>query len=926
MLSFLCEITFSREKTERAYVPGEILVKYKKGVTKSLEKEFNKKFAAANIQEFPSVGIYNLEVAPSSSVEETLKALLADPNVEFAEPNYIVYAVDTPTDPFFSSQWSLHNTGQTGGTYDADIDATEAWSIQTGDNSVVIAVIDSGVDYTHEDLSSNIWINPDEIPNDGIDNDGNGYIDDSLGWDFYNNDNDPMDDSGHGTHVAGTIAAAGDNGIGIAGVNWTARIMPLKFIGDGGWGTTADAISAIDYAVAMGAHVMNNSWGGSYFSQALKDAIVASDTAGLVFVAAAGNYGTNNDVIPFYPSAYDLPNIISVAATDHNDATATFSNYGPLSVDIAAPGVNIISTLPGDTYGSLSGTSMASPYVAGLAGLLIATFPFLTNHEVKTNILSNSDSLSALSGKVLSEGRINAYDSLNCSDTQLFVFINSPEDNYAISMGTPVNVRASVTHGCGPVITGATVTARFSNGDPDIILYDDASHGDEIGGDGIYSNNWAPGSQGSIIVTVNANKTGFTGGSEEVTVTSICPYNYDDTISYDWIDATSGTDTGISADDGYATINIGFDFTFYGNTYSSATVSANGYITFASSGSDYYNDPIPNAANPNSIIAPFWDDLYPPDGWAIYYLLQGVAPNRQLTIEWHQIPHYGYRSDTVTFEATLYESTNEIVYRYKDVSFGKATFDYGGSATVGIENALGSEGLEYSFNSASLFDSLAVRFYPSCSPPSAPSGLAASTRSTSLINLVWTNNSSSELGNKIERKVGPDGLYSEIATVSANVNRYSDPGLSKGTMYYYRVRSYNTAGSSPYSNETSTLTFESGEDNSTTSSSGGSGSPNCFIATAAFGSYLDPNVKVLRKFRDDYLLTNALGKTFVNLYYELSPPLANYISEHETFRTMTRWTLTPLIYGVKYSGGAFMILIGFILIPVVWRRRKKMCN
>lgn len=225
LLSFLCEITFSREKTGPAYVPGEILVKYKKGVPKILQREFNMKFGTTEIQKFPSAGIYNLKVAASSTAEEALKRLLADPNVEFAKPNYIVHAIDTPADPSFSSQWSLHDTGQTGGASDADIDATYAWNIQTGYNNVVIAAIDSWADYTHEDLSSNIWINTDEIPSDGIDNDGNDYIDNILGWDFYNNDN------GYGTPVARTIAAAGDNGIGITGVNWRAKIMPLKFIG-----------------------------------------------------------------------------------------------------------------------------------------------------------------------------------------------------------------------------------------------------------------------------------------------------------------------------------------------------------------------------------------------------------------------------------------------------------------------------------------------------------------------------------------------------------------------------------------------------------------------------------------------------------------------------------------------------------------------
>ena len=228
---------------------------------------------------------------------------------------------------------------RTGGTPDADIDAPEAWEISTGSNSVVVAVIDTGVQYTHSDLSANIWNNTDEIPGNALDDDGNGYVDDVRGWNFVNNTSETMDDNSHGTHVSGTIGAVGNNAIGVAGVNWQVKIMPLKAFDRGGYGRTSDIITAIEYANANGASVISNSWGGAPEDQALNDTIAASP---VVVVCAAGNFGADNDKNAFYPASYSSTNIISVAATEENDALAYFSNYGLNSVDLAAPGINIL--------------------------------------------------------------------------------------------------------------------------------------------------------------------------------------------------------------------------------------------------------------------------------------------------------------------------------------------------------------------------------------------------------------------------------------------------------------------------------------------------------------------------------------------------------------------------------------------------------
>ncbi|MBI5739319.1 MAG: S8 family serine peptidase [Nitrospirae bacterium] len=342
------------------HIEGEIIVKFKHDIAVNSEALTNAsalahaRTGASVRREFRELrGMQLVKIQGGKAMRQALESYLDDPQIEYAEPNYVVHALKTPDDPSFNQLWGLHNTGQTGGTQDSDIDAPEAWDFTTGSGNVVIAVIDTGVAYNHPDLSANIWSNAGETScADGIDNDGNGYTDDCRGWDFIGNDNDPADFNGHGTHVSGTIAAVGNNNAGISGVMWTARIMPLRFLGVGGSGSTADAISAFLYANTNGAHVINNSWGGSGYSQALKDAIDASNA---VVVCAAGNNGMNTDSNPlftFYPSGYASSNIISVAATDDNDMLAYFSNYGAVSVDVAAPGVDIFSTVPQFTNGT----------------------------------------------------------------------------------------------------------------------------------------------------------------------------------------------------------------------------------------------------------------------------------------------------------------------------------------------------------------------------------------------------------------------------------------------------------------------------------------------------------------------------------------------------------------------------------------------
>ena len=335
------------------YVPGEVLVKFRQGTSISTMRALYRAVGASKIKEIRHIGIQRLRLPAHLNVAETVKYYRSDPNVEFAEPNYIIKIAATPDDPGYPSQWALHNTGQAGGTPGADIQAEDAWNISTGSDDVIIAVVDTGVAYDHPDLAPNIWVNTTELNGTpGVDDDGNGYIDDYYGWDFIDHDGYPADYNQHGTHVAGILAARGNNGIGGSGVLWSAKIMPLRFLGVTGTGDVAAAADAVMYAVDNGARIINASWGEYDYSNALYDAIQYAGQKDVLFVAAAGNESNDNDIDPFYPASYNLSNIISVAASDQYDNLADFSNYGSTSVHLAAPGAVIYSTVPEFAYGS----------------------------------------------------------------------------------------------------------------------------------------------------------------------------------------------------------------------------------------------------------------------------------------------------------------------------------------------------------------------------------------------------------------------------------------------------------------------------------------------------------------------------------------------------------------------------------------------
>lgn len=567
------------------YREGELLVKFKQGVAKSKQQNLHEKHGSSKLKEFKKIRVQLVKIKKGLSVEEAIQKYKSDPSVEYAEPNYVVSINALPNDLHFGELWGLHNTGQTGGTPDANIDAPEAWGICTGNPGLVVAVIDTGIDYNHEDLAVNMWTNPAEAAgdangdgypgvarvdddNDGLidedaqdnsryladgvtpnpawvnnlinDDDENGYADDFHGIDTYNHDSDPADDHGHGTHCAGTIGADGNNLIGVAGVNWDIQVLACKFLGGGGSGYIDDAVTCLEYISDQkdrGINVVatSNSWscGGSMdcYSQALYDAIQEQMQKDILFIAAAGNSGVDNDSYDNYPSDYKLPNVIAVAATDHNDDRAYFSNYGRRSVHVGAPGVDIVSLRAAgtDMYGDgihfiptgdpdakyyrSSGTSMAAPHVAGLAGLVQSQDPGFDWWEIKNLILAGGDTVASLEQKTITGRRINAYDSLTCVDSPVFSILEYPSQ---LEVGVPVTLSA-LSINCGLPVGPVTVTLA---GNETVTLADDGTGPDIFAGDGLFT--------GTLTPVRNIDRLTFSSpaGEESVVLPPLVIYTY----------------------------------------------------------------------------------------------------------------------------------------------------------------------------------------------------------------------------------------------------------------------------------------------------------------------------------------------------------------------------------------------------------------
>ncbi len=399
-------------------VPGEYIVRLKQN-----------RLSTQSVQQLSqALGAYIKSVIPSQNIvvvkrpvfelsKSAVKTLSQNDLVDIAEPNYIYHMSRTPNDPSLIQLWGMKNTGQKDssgaiGVVGVDIDMEKAWDVETGSKKMIVAVIDTGVDFDHPDLKDNLWTNEIEANGKpGIDDDNNGVIDDIHGYNAITGDGNAKDDQGHGSHCSGTIGAKGNDGKGIVGVNWDTQIMAVKFLDANGSGSLENALKAIDYATKMGAKVMSNSWGGGGFSQTLMDAIKRSNDAGAIFLAAAGNEASNNDVVDTYPANYDVPNVVSVAAINNKGEKADFSNYGKRTVHLGAPGVNVYSST-GGAYDSWSGTSMATPHVSGVAALVWSHEPNMTALEVKQRLIATVRPLASLRGKTKTGGLVNAYNAL----------------------------------------------------------------------------------------------------------------------------------------------------------------------------------------------------------------------------------------------------------------------------------------------------------------------------------------------------------------------------------------------------------------------------------------------------------------------------------------------------------------------------------
>jgi subtilisin family serine protease len=402
--------------------PDVVIVRFEPGVGAAQRAAIRDETGTAFERTLPLSGMQLLTVEPGRSVTAARQALEREDGVLYAEPNATRRAFLRPNDPYFPLLWAMENTGQSirdvAGTADSDTDAGDAWDANIG-GGVVVAVIDSGVEGDHPDLAPNGWRNAGESglgrESNGLDDDLNGRIDDWRGWDFIGADNNPADENGHGTHVAGTIGARRGNALGVAGVADGSRLMALRVLDAQGSGTVANVIQAYTYASQEGAEVVNLSLGSDTASRAERDAIAAFPE--MLFVAAAGNggadgIGDDNDLDPQFPCAYLLPNVVCVAASDNRDRLAGFSNYGKLSVHLAAPGVSIASTWPGGGYGWASGTSMAAPHVAGAAALLWAADPGASVSDVKSALLGGVDAGQEFSARTVTGGRLNVLSSL----------------------------------------------------------------------------------------------------------------------------------------------------------------------------------------------------------------------------------------------------------------------------------------------------------------------------------------------------------------------------------------------------------------------------------------------------------------------------------------------------------------------------------
>ena len=680
------------------YRSDELLVRFRSGTSIAAAEGLHRALGGQHVRSWNSIeGLQLVRLGSATQLKDVLRAYRQNQNVLYAEPNYIYHALTTPNDPKLSQLWGLQNTGQNLGTVGADTHATQAWGLTTGSSNVVVAVIDTGIDYNHEDLKANVWLNPSTY-SATIDGVSINCPAGTRGFNAIADACDPLDDNGHGSHVSGTIGAVGNNGIGVVGVNWNVQILACKFLDASGGGSLSGAITCLDFVKAMkdrGANIVatNNSWGGGGFSQALSDAIQAQQKDGILFIAAAGNDSSNNDLVPTYPADYFLPNVISVAATTRFEGLANFSNTGAHSVYLGAPGEEILSTTPNNTYSVLSGTSMAAPHVTGVAALLAAQNPSRDWRAIKNLIVAGGDTVPALAATV-SGKRLNAYGAMTCAASVVAKRLQPTLDTMAGSVGRPIMLAALNINCAEPA---GQVTVTVAPGGQQITLTDNGAAPDQAAGDGIYSGTWTPSALGDYVLSFS------TGDAVQVTVLNNyvlggTPYSYQ---------TVTGTNLNLG-DDELATVTAPFPVQFGGAPFTQLYVSSNGTVSFTNAFDDFLNFDLPvntflNGNPQNSpppvplqpvvtLVAPLWQDLYPVKGTNqnVFLAVTGAAPNRQLVVEWRNVRTFVCRTDStanVTFEVVFSESSSNVYFNYANTQFGGpcSNQDFGQAATIGIQ-------------------------------------------------------------------------------------------------------------------------------------------------------------------------------------------------------------------------------------------------